>query len=343
MKKICIALGLLGFVSLSYAQDPHFSQPELSPSMLNPALVGANFDVQANVSYRNQWNSIGNPFQTMYASADMRLVSDKRNPKGYFGVGFAFMNDVAGGARITNNAIALNVAYHIILDKGHTLGLGTNLGFGFNSISGTNGRWASQFDGLQYNMLAPSGESFQAANFSFFDIGAGLLYSFRKKEYYMTKNDSRAVNVGFSAYHLTRPQHSFVDKSVARLPMRFVGFVNVSYGLDNTNLLIEPGAYYQQQGKARDILLGTDVRYILKDKSQRTTAFNVQTFGMGLFYRNFDALFVRASYEHFGFKLSLGYDINISSLASASRGMGGFELALRWTLDDPFVETRIRK
>ena len=181
MKKICIALGLLVFVSLSYAQDPHFSQPELSPSVLNPALVGANFDVQANVSYRNQWNSIGNPFQTIYASADMRLVSDKRNPKGYFGVGFAFMNDVAGGARITNNAIALNVAYHIILDKGHTLGLGTNLGFGFNSISGTNGRWASQFDGLQYNMLAPSGESFQAANFSFFDIGAGLLYSFRKK------------------------------------------------------------------------------------------------------------------------------------------------------------------
>jgi len=98
-----------------------------------------------------------------------------------------------------------------------------------------------------------------------------------------------------------------------------------------------------QQGKARDILLGSDVRYILKDKSQRTTAFNVQTFGMGLFYRNFDALFVRASYEHYGFKLSLGYDFNISTLATASRGLGGFELALRWTIDDPFVETRIKK
>lgn len=343
MKKLLFTLSLASTIGVTYAQDPHFSQPELAPSMLNPALAGANYDIQANVAYRNQWNSVGYAFQTMYASADMRLVSDARNPKGYFGIGVAFVNDVAGGARITNNSIGLNVAYHIILDKGHTLGLGVNSGFGFNSISGTNGRWASQFDGVQYNMLIPSGESFQAANYSFFDLGAGLLYTFKKKEYYMTKNDSRLVNVGFSAYHLTRPQHSFIDKSVARMPIRFVGFVNVSYGLDNTNMLIEPGVYYQQQGKARDILVGTDIRYILKDKSQRTTAYEVSTFGFGVFYRNFDALFARVSYEYYGFKASLGYDFNISSLASASRGLGGFEIALRWTIDDPFVETRIKK
>jgi type IX secretion system PorP/SprF family membrane protein len=343
MKKLLLSLGFTGLVGLSFAQDPHFSQPEMAPSMLNPALAGANYDIQANVAYRNQWNSVGYAFQTMYASADMRIVSDKRQPKGYFGLGIAFMNDVAGGARLTNNEIKLNLAYHIILDKGHTLGLGVNSGFGFHSISGTNGRWASQFDGVQYNMLTPSGESFQAANFSFFDLGAGLLYSFKKKEYYMTKNDSRQVNIGFSAYHVTRPQHSFVDKSVARLPMRFVGFANVSYGLDNTNLLIEPGVYYMQQGKARDILVGSDVRYVLRDKSQRTTAYQISTFGLGLYYRNFDALFIRGSYEYFGFKISLGYDFNISSLATASRGLGGFELALRWTIDDPFVETRIKK
>jgi type IX secretion system PorP/SprF family membrane protein len=343
MKKLFLTLGLLGTFGLSFAQDPHFSQPEMAPSMLNPALAGANYDIQANVAYRNQWSSVGYAFQTMYASADMRLVTDARQPKGYFGVGVAFMNDVAGGARVTNNSIAINLAYHIILDKGHTLGLGANTGFGFNSISGTNGRWASQFDGVQYNMLIPSGESFQAATYSFFDLGAGLLYSFKKKEYYMTKNDSRQVNIGFSAYHLTRPQHSFIDKSVARMPMRFVGFVNVSYGLDNTNLLIEPGVYYMQQGRARDILLGSDVRYILRDKSQRTTAYDISTFGLGLYYRNFDALFIRASYEYYGFKLSLGYDLNISTLATASRGLGGFELALRWTIDDPFVQTRIKK
>jgi len=343
MKKSLFAFIFCGLVAVSRAQDPHFSQMEMVPSALNPALVGANFDLQANVAYRNQWNSVGYAYQTTSGSVDLRLVSDKRNPRGYFGFGLAFMNDVAGGARITNNNLALNVAYHVILEKGHTLGLGVNSGFGFNSVSGTNGRWASQFDGVQYNMLLPSGEFFQAENYSFFDLGAGLLYSFNKKEYYMTKNDSRRVNIGFSAYHLTRPQHSFVDKSVARLPMRFVGFANVSYGVDNTNLLIEPGVYYQQQGKARDILVGTDVRYVLRDKSQRTTAYSVSTFGLGLFYRNFDAMIARMSYEVYGFKVSLGYDFNISSLSSASRGLGGFEIALRWTLDDPFVETRIRK
>jgi type IX secretion system PorP/SprF family membrane protein len=343
MKKILFTFGYLCTVGLTLAQDPHFSQPELAPSMLNPALVGANYDIQANVSYRNQWNSVGYAFQTMYASADMRLKSDERDPSGYFAFGIAFVNDVAGGARLTNNSVALNMAYHIILDQGHTLGLGANTGFGFNSISGTNGRWASQFDGVQYNMLTPSGENFDAATYSFFDVGAGLLYTFQKKEYYMTKNDSRRINVGFSAFHLTRPSQSFVNQNTARLPIRFVGFANASYGLDNTNLIIEPGVYYMQQGRARDILLGSDVRYIVRDKSQRTTAYELSSFGLGLYYRNFDALFVRASYEFYGFKLSMGYDFNISTLATASRGLGGFEIGLRWTLDDPFVETRIRK
>jgi type IX secretion system PorP/SprF family membrane protein len=343
MKKTIISLCVLWSVSSLLAQDPHFSQPEMAPSMLNPALSGANYDIQANVSYRNQWNSVGYAFQTTYTSVDMRFKSEERDPSGYFGVGIAFLNDVAGGARLTNNAINLNLAYHIILDDGHTIGLGANTGFGFNSISGTNGRWASQFDGVQYNMLIPSGENFQAATYSIFDVGAGLLYTFKKQEFYLTKNDSRRVNVGVSAFHLNRPQLSFVGPKIARLPIRYVAFANVSYGMDNTNLIIEPGVYYMQQGKARDILVGSDLKYVLRDRSQRTTAYEISTFGLGMYYRNFDALFLRASYEFQGFKLSMGYDVNISSLATASRGMGGFEIALRWTIDDPFIETRIRK
>jgi hypothetical protein len=159
----------------------------------------------------------------------------------------------------------------------------------------------------------------------------------------MTKNDSRQLNIGVSAYHLNRPQHSFIDRDVAKLPIRFVGFANMVYGIDDTRLVVEPGVYYQQQGRARDILAGSMVKYVLRDQSARTTAYEASMVGLGLFYRNFDALVARMSYEQFGFKLSLGYDFNISSLARASRGFGGFEIGLRWTLDDPFTATRIKK
>jgi type IX secretion system PorP/SprF family membrane protein len=314
MKNFLYSFYALFSASLIFAQDPHFSQYDLTPSMINPALVGANHDIQANTAYRNQWNSIGSAFQTTYASADFRIIPNKRIPKGFFGLGMFFMNDVAGSARMTNNSLGMNFAYHILLNEGHTLGLGANMGVAFNSISGSNGRWASQFDGVQYNMLIPSGEQFNAATYSVFDLGAGLLYAYKKKEVYMTKNDSRQVNIGFSAYHLNRPQHSFIDREVAKLPIRFAGFMHMVYGLDDTKLLLEPGVYYQQQGKARDILVGSMLKYVVKDQSARTTAYEVSTVGLGIFYRNFDALVARMSYEYFGFKLSLAYDFNISSL-----------------------------
>lgn len=343
MKKLLFSIyAMLGTTCL-FAQDPHFSQYDLTPSMISPALAGANHDIQANTAYRNQWNSVGYAFQTTYMSAEVRIIPDKRIPKGYWGMGIAFLNDAAGSARMTQNALGLNFAYHILLQEGHTFGLGLNTGVAFNSISGTNGRWASQFDGVEYNMIIPSGEQFSAVTYSVFDVGAGLLYTFNKKEAYMTKNDSRRVNAGISAYHLNRPQHSFIDRDVAKLPIRYVGFFNMVYGLDNTKLVVEPGVYYQQQGKARDILAGSMLKYVLKDQSARTTAYEASMIGLGLFYRNFDALVARMSYEQFGFKLSLGYDFNISSLARASRGFGGFEIGLRWTLDDPFTATRIKK
>ncbi len=343
MKKLLYSTYTIFGLSAIFAQDPHFSQYDMTPGMLNPAMAGANHDIQAFTAYRNQWNSVGYAFQTMYASADVRLIPNKRIPKGFWGLGIQFMNDVAGGARMTNNNLALNLAYHIILSPGHTLGLGVNSGVGFNSISGTNGRWASQYDGVQYNMLIPSGEQFNAATYSIFDLGAGLLYTYRKNEMYMTKNDSRLLNIGFSAYHLNRPQHSFVDRDVAKLPIRFVGFASMVYGISESRLTVEPGAYVQNQGRAFDVYAGSMVKYALQDQSTRTTAYEASAAGLGLYYRNFDALVARMSYEHFGFRLSMAYDFNISSLARASRGFGGFEIALRWTVDDPYTEKRIRK
>lgn len=79
---------MLGVISFgATAQDVHFSGMDFSPLTLNPAMAGANYDLQANVNYRTQWNTVATPFQTMAASADMRLNANKRNSSGHLAAG----------------------------------------------------------------------------------------------------------------------------------------------------------------------------------------------------------------------------------------------------------------
>lgn len=88
MNKLLLTFSVIWFFIFSVdAQDVHFSNMEQSPLTLNPALAGANHDIQAIINYRTQWNTVGAPFQTIAASADMRLNSNKRSKNGHLAVG----------------------------------------------------------------------------------------------------------------------------------------------------------------------------------------------------------------------------------------------------------------
>ena len=48
-----------------YGQDPHFSQFFEAPLLRNPSLAGIfTGDIRFQMVYRNQWQSITNPYQT---------------------------------------------------------------------------------------------------------------------------------------------------------------------------------------------------------------------------------------------------------------------------------------
>lgn len=40
---------------ITYGQDPHFSQYDATPLIVNPANAGLKHDLRAVVNYRNQW------------------------------------------------------------------------------------------------------------------------------------------------------------------------------------------------------------------------------------------------------------------------------------------------
>jgi type IX secretion system PorP/SprF family membrane protein len=335
MKKFSKTLAVLVVLSSNLnAQDIHFSQMEFSPLTLNPALAGANSPMQGIINYRSQWNSVAIPYQTMAASFDARFNENKRGKSGIFAGGINFFNDKAGDLAVTTNNVNLNLAYHLILDRTSTLGLGIYTGYGQRSIDPNGGRWASQYDGMTYNTTASSGETFNSASFNYLDAGAGLLYTYKKNKGYMTQNNQRAFNGGVAFYHVNNPGFSYVDQSSEKLYMRWSMFVNGTIGIDNTRGSVLPGIYFQRQKSSMEILLGAYYQYRISEGSMATGFTRPMTFSIGIFNRFKDAFIGKVMFEWDQYSAGFAYDINISTLTEVSRAKGGFEFFLRFNMGD---------
>ena len=119
MKKLLLTVTIcVGLTTVTFAQDPNFSQFFASPLTLNPALTG-KFDGVYRVAgnYRNQWPTIYNAFTTYTASFDAGILKNKIPDYDQFGVGVLGFADQAGDGVLKTNAAALSIAYHKSLDE----------------------------------------------------------------------------------------------------------------------------------------------------------------------------------------------------------------------------------
>lgn len=314
----------------SLSQDVHFSQWEYSPMTLNPALAGANSPMGASINYRNQWNKVGAAYQTIAASFDTRFNDQKRGKKGIIAGGINFYNDQSGLQRMATNIVTLNLAYHLIIDRQSTIGLGLYGAYGQRAFSSNGAQWMSQYDGYGYNASYASGEDFNSPTFKMFDVGAGMVYVYNMQGGYMTQNIRKKFNFGFTAFHLNRPNFSFIQNDNERLAMRFTAFVNGDFGIKNTRGILQPGLYYHRQAGHQEIMFGTNYGYILHEGSRATGFTRPITFYLGMYYRLKDAFVARAMFEYDLFSLGFAYDINLSDLTQVTKTVGGFELFMRY-------------
>src|ERR1044071_9081282 len=105
MKKFILTLTICAALfSVSFAQDPNFSQFFASPITLNPALTG-KFDgvYRFAANYRNQWPTINNAYTTATASFDMGILKDRIPDYDQFGIGIMGFTDRAGEGGILTN------------------------------------------------------------------------------------------------------------------------------------------------------------------------------------------------------------------------------------------------
>lgn len=321
------------------AQDVHFSQMKFAPLSVNPALAGLNGKYNAVANFRTQWNSVADPFTTMGASFDMIITADNSR-KGYLAGGINLFHDIAGDMKMTTTNANLNLAYHIRLNAENTFGLGVQGGYASRGLGRIDGLFGSQYDGEILNPDIISGENFRETNQGYFDVGAGLVYNHNSIDNSIFNSSGFALSAGIGAYHLTRPNYSYLQGGKDDLAMRFIGFVDADFSL-NERWGMMPAIYYQRQGSHQEILVGTYFKYNIYKASSRTNFIDRFFIAYGAFYRVNDAFVNKLLIDFKGYALGISYDINLSSLTQASKGRGGMEFVFRYTLPEVYSRTRI--
>ena len=334
MKRYIVFIVL--FVVKINAQDIHTSQIQEYDYLYNPAMVG-NFkgNYRANLSSRSQWSSINKAFQTYSFSADAGFFKNKWK-SGNLGVGLSANSDNAGNGFLKSNNVNIGLSGVVNLNKKNNLSMGILSSFTQSSIDPSAIIWGTQFDGNSYNSNLPTQEMFFSDQFSFFDVSAGLAWSFSKQERNLASYDETRFQLGLAAYHLNSPK-MYNQISTDTLFRRYVLYGKGFIGLSNSNTALLPHVLVQKQGPNMEILAGTYFRIRIKEASKVTGFVKESALSLGASWRYGDAIIPAVVFELSSYSIGLSYDVNISNLNSATNMMGGLEITFRFLNPSPFA------
>ena len=346
-----IAFCLL-FVAAVKAQDIHMSLFSQTPLTINPAQAGTTAWIRGLINYRNQWSSVPVPYSTIMASFDQkvkkrwlqrepktRTLLFKQNTEKGLGWGVNFYNDQAGDGHMGTLQANGSLGYQVQVTHEGMLAAGLQLGLLQRSINYNKLYWENQYDATAtggFNTSMSANENFASHSFIRPDASVGILYSYKKNERYMRGNDQKDIQVGGSIYHLNRPKYSFFGND-ERLAMRGNAYLSGTLGITNTNMAFSPGILYSRQGPNQEFLVGTLLRYMLKEDSKYTGYVKGAAISAGGFYRNNDAIAIAALFEFGAYALGVSYDLNTSKLKEATGGRGGLEISFRFLNPAPFL------
>lgn len=291
------------------AQDVHFSQIDVNPTLFDPAYSGF-FDGQGRLglNYRNQWASISEPFQTFAITAEMSILRSKRQRYG-INLGLFAYHDLAGALNYGTTAADIILSVHKALSsRGHNLiSLAASLGVG-----------QFGFDDSRTDMTIH--ETFDINRSTFFNLGLGVAY-------FHQFHDDLYIKFGLSGQHLNEPNISYLGLDDTYLIRKFNGYIRSEWRCtDNVALL--PVAALQLQRKYSELIYGIDLKWYYDESFDHQTSF----IG-GVLFRQSDAIIFDLGIDYRSFTFAFTYDANISKLASASHTIGAFELGIVYRIN----------
>jgi type IX secretion system PorP/SprF family membrane protein len=318
---IIVLVSLFFFRNSIHAQDTHFSQLLSTPVITNPANTGFSDEpIRFATDYRNQWASIGVPFNTFYSSFDTKLNIKNQ----LFGLGLAIIHDQSSILGLSAEKAYLSISYTRFF-KTHQFVIGIQPGIVYKYYNLNEITLGSQFDHSisRFDPNLPSREYNLNDNMRYIDFNIGLLWRAHIK--------TLIPIAGISLAHLNRPVESFImDNSGARLPVKLTLHGQLIIPI-NSKYDISPCFLFSYTPGARELLTGAIGGYYPGNffiPVKKIYAMNLYRINP---VRNIDAIILGGGIKFSKIDIGISYDINISSLSNATNYNGAFEIAIIFT------------
>ncbi len=331
MRALFLFAGILSAVLSVRAQDIHFTQVLNNPLHINPANAGGYDGYERVVlNYRNQWSAANATYSTMGFSFDMPFFQGKRSDKAHLGAGLTFFSDRAGDSRFGITQGALSLAGIVPFDKNNRLIAGLQIGYGQRSADISKLQFGTQFNGQEHDPNLFSGESNTMNSFGYMDMGAGLRYEYVNKNDHIQGWDFSRVSIGAAMYHINQPEMHYLAGSSEKINRKLVVHGSAHFDLPNSTFSLIPFFAYFSQGPLSELNMGTLLRIELNPGTKITGLLTESGLLAGLQWRRMDAFIPYVGYEFSGFSVGFTYDHNYSTLKTVSRGIGAFEISLKY-------------
>lgn len=290
----------------------------MNPVYLNPALTG-NFDGDWRFTgnQRSQWRAVSRPFNTIALSAENRegLII----PGLYHAVNL--FHDAAGDGNYRTIEMNISTSYQrfLDLDSVHSVTPGFQIGFNHRRIDFSQLTFDSQFNGFYYDPDLPNFESLGTTSRTGLNFALGAVYTYQPEV-------RKKITAGIGWFNLPQAKQSFYGDDLIKRDRRVAIHAKALYEL-NYEWDLQPGVFMQFQGKYKELVFGSNARYIYKDKKGEYIAPYA-----GLWFRNKDAVYFTAGAYYNEWIVGISYDINLSQLAPASNVRGGLEFSVQYIL-----------
>jgi type IX secretion system PorP/SprF family membrane protein len=321
-KKIIAGLLVLGSGwQAALGQDLHFSQFFEAPLLRNPSLAGIfTGDYRIQGVYRDQWNSFTNAYKTASFNGEYKMPVGHSDD--FLTLGMQILTDKAGDAGLTTNEVFPALNYHKSLSSEKTmyLSLGFMGGYAEKRIDRSKITTNDQFAGGAYNPSLPDGETFATPDIHYWDGSVGMSFNTTFGE-----NQQHSLFLGAAYHHLNRPRNSFYEDAGTELEPKFVFSAGMKLYMDERSTFTIQ-ADHSRQGTSIETIGGVMYGYNLGDFVDDPK----YTLNIGAFMRLKDAFIPVIKLEMLPLSMAISYDVNISTLQTASQGRGGFELSLSY-------------
>lgn len=253
-KKLALAFALALVCSLSFAQDPMFSQFMFKQLYFNPANAGTTSSPRLMGGYRNQWPGMNNAFSTYYLTYDQNIPSIKS------GVGFSVLRDVMGNSTLSVTGFDLNYNYQAELSNKLNVAFGISAGMyqkfrnTGNLVLPDQSPYPSPDAGNSPPNTGNNHEFVPSDSRWYPDFGFGIQSLYKKRHW-----------VSFALHHLNKPNVS-INNETSRYPIRFTfqyvtEFHQYVGKFTEKTMIYKPGIIYQQQGRYNYISFGGNIEY----------------------------------------------------------------------------------